>query len=276
MIQLKTSQTISTATNNISRTVRKDLLLIATTFPSVILAASVLALSPTIGIAFAATLTGTNGADTLRGTNNSDTIYGKGGNDRIYGYAGNDKLYGGRGNDRIDGGNGNDYISGWYGGNTLFGGKGNDRIYSTGPSSMSGSSFPMNEIHGNSGDDYIKIVSQNARVYGEAGGDTIIAIGGDEELVNQIVYGGSGRDVIETDYVAYGDGGNDRLKGRINAALYGGDGDDILEASRADHIRFTGGPGADHFNCGGVGYDVTIRDFNPSEGDTKTEDCENF
>jgi Ca2+-binding RTX toxin-like protein len=46
--------------------------------------------------------------------------------------------------------------------------------------------------------------------------------------------------------------------------VIGGDGDDLL----------TGGEGAQRFVCGG-GED-TISDYNEAEGDTKTEDCENF
>ena len=46
--------------------------------------------------------------------------------------------------------------------------------------------------------------------------------------------------------------------------VIGGDGDDLL----------TGGEGAHRFICGG-GED-TITDYNEAEGDTKTEDCENF
>jgi plastocyanin len=66
---------------------------------------------------------------------------------------------------------------------------------------------------------------------------------------NDILSGGSGDDII------YGGKGNDKL--------FGNAGNDIL----------IGGPGADHFDCG-PGND-TIKDFNPSEGDTKTNDCEN-
>ena len=52
---------------------------------------------------------------------------------------------------------------------------------------------------------------------------------------------------------------------RSNAPdIIGGDGDDLL----------TGGEGPNRFVCGG-GED-TITDYNESEGDTKTADCENF
>ena len=46
--------------------------------------------------------------------------------------------------------------------------------------------------------------------------------------------------------------------------VIGGDDDDLL----------TGGEGAQRFVCGG-GED-TITDYDEAEGDTKTEDCENF
>jgi Ca2+-binding RTX toxin-like protein len=46
--------------------------------------------------------------------------------------------------------------------------------------------------------------------------------------------------------------------------IIGGDADDLL----------TGGKGAQRFVCGG-GED-TITDYDESEGDGKTEDCENF
>ena len=46
--------------------------------------------------------------------------------------------------------------------------------------------------------------------------------------------------------------------------VIGGEGNDVL----------TGGEGANRFICGG-GED-TITDYNEAEGDTKSDDCENF
>ncbi len=46
--------------------------------------------------------------------------------------------------------------------------------------------------------------------------------------------------------------------------VIGGEGDDVL----------TGGDGANRFYCGGE--EDTITDYDEAEGDSKTEDCENY
>lgn len=53
------------------------------------------------GVAFAATLVGTQGPDRITGTNNSDTILG-GGNDHLRGAGGADTVNAARGNDVIN------------------------------------------------------------------------------------------------------------------------------------------------------------------------------
>ena len=58
---------------------------------------------------------------------------------------------------------------------------------------------------------------------------------------------------FDDDFISAGDG---------NDELYAGDGDDVLQ----------GGPGADYFDCGG-GFDTVIG-FNPEEGDTNANNCE--
>ncbi|MGH9925773.1 MAG: calcium-binding protein, partial [Nitrososphaeraceae archaeon] len=244
-----TTTRTATITTSRSRLQKKEGTLRALV-PSILVVAAILALAP-ISSAFAAALSGTNGDDTLRGTNNSDTIYGYNGNDKIYGYAGNDQLFGGRGDDLVKGDDGDDYVDGGQGGNTLYGGEGNDYIYTTAP--LYPTSFPMNVIHGNTGNDYIETHGQNAIIYGEKGADNIIALGGDDEVVEKTVYAGSGNDGVHVNgnSVAYGGDGNDHLKGEGNASLRGEDGDDTLEVvGSVDHVYLTGGLGADHFDCG--------------------------
>lgn len=74
-----------------------------------------------------------------------------------------------------------------------------------------------------------------------------------------LMYGLSGDDQIS------GGPGNDGLHGGLgNDQLTGGDGDDIL----------FGSPGADSFTCG-RGNDQIVN-FNESEGDTKSDDCESL
>ncbi|HEY7109679.1 MAG TPA: calcium-binding protein [Nitrososphaeraceae archaeon] len=76
---------------------------------------------------------------------------------------------------------------------------------------------------------------------------------------NDCIDGRSGDDKI------IGGAGNDKINGGEGKdLLIGGDGNDEL----------TGGPGADTFSCGS-GTDK-ITDFNPSEVDKKSSDCEQF
>ena len=81
------------------------------------------------GIAWAATLVGTDKPDKLIGTPKNDTISGRGGNDKIGGREGDDYIKGGGGNDYVSGNQGDDHIipepgfDAW-----IKGGAGNDTI----------------------------------------------------------------------------------------------------------------------------------------------------
>src|SRR5215204_1673548 len=82
--------------------------------------------------------------------------------------------------------------------------------------------------------------------------DKAYAEGGDD-----IVMGGANDDII------FGNGGEDLLNGNFgDDKIDGGGGNDILK----------GGPGADKFICGAL-ID-TVLDYNPSQGDTISNDCE--
>jgi Ca2+-binding RTX toxin-like protein len=96
----------------------------------------------------------------------------------------------------------------------------------------------------------------------------------DEDHSNNIVSILGGSDDQTDDSVICGGPGNDILVGSSgNNIIYGGTGYDKLFGGPRNDILI-GGPGADYFDCG-TGND-TIRDYHPSEGDTKANDCENY
>jgi Ca2+-binding RTX toxin-like protein len=69
-------------------------------------------------------------------------------------------------------------------------------------------------------------------------------------------------------------GGNDKIAGLGgNDKLNGGDGKDLLSGGNGND-ELTGGRGADKFDCGS-GSDKII-DYDLSEGDIKSTDCEQF
>ncbi len=85
---------------------------------------------------------------------------------------------------------------------------------------------------------------------------------------NDNLIGTSGNDCID------GKGGNDKISGLAgNDKLNGDDGKDLLSGGNGND-ELTGGNGADKFDCG-AGMD-RITDFNPSEGDIKSTNCEQF
>jgi Ca2+-binding RTX toxin-like protein len=104
-------------------------------------------------------------------------------------------------------------------------------------------------------------------------GSMALSESGDDHSNNIVsILGGS--DDQTDDYVICGGPGNDILVGSSgNNIIYGGAGYDKLFGGPKNDILI-GGPGADYFDCG-PGND-TIRDYHPSEGDVKTNDCENY
>ena len=107
-------------------------------------------------------------------------------------------------------------------------------------------------MYAESASDVIQGRMGNDRLFGDSGDDNLQGGAGGDEL-----YAGRGDDVIfagfEDDFLEAGEGDDE---------LYGEDGNDLLE----------GGSGADYFDCGD-GLDVII-DFEPSKGDTHTNNCE--
>jgi serralysin len=263
------------------------------------------------------TIFGRESNDKLSGKGGDDYIDGDGGNDEINDGLGSDVVLAGSGDDlikvagadegvgdendgvdKVYGGKGEDNInraSGEVEGTLLIFGEADDDTIRTGGENQRGKMYGGTgndfistccdahyDVWGGSGNDRIDGSSECSinRAFGESGNDRIRAIA--------FASGGSGNDVIEfadCGGVAYGDGGNDELRGGDSTnflELHGGSGDDILAATDGEDDLFgddgddtlTGGINADSFSCG-PGTD-TITDFNAAEGDTKTADCENF
>jgi serralysin len=123
------------------------------------------------GVAWAATIVGTNGDDTRLGTENRDFMYGLNGDDTLKGLAGNDVIEGGGDRDILRGGDGNDEVSG---------GPGRDEIY-LGASSVIG----QNEAYAGSGADFIAAANGTFdEVYAGSGSDLIYADDGTPDVVD--------------------------------------------------------------------------------------------
>ena len=256
-------------------------------------------------------LRGEGGDDYIEGNAGNDEIHDGLGSDEVRAGTGDDKIEiegvsedGEEGVDEVHGGKGKDVINGRSSTENSFlliYGEANDDTITTGSSGTSGKVYGGTghdnievlgdsnyDVWGGSGDDEINGSSECSldRVFGGAGNDEIFQ-------ANELTKGGSGNDIIrfgDCGGVAYGDSGDDELSGGdARVELHGGGGDDILRSNEGGELfgdngddtlygsgigsSLTGGKGADKFICDSS--EDTITDFNASEGDTKTEDCEN-
>jgi Ca2+-binding RTX toxin-like protein len=114
-------------------------------------------------------LFGTIYNDYITGTAGDDTIIGDYGDDILVGGSGNDTIFGDWGNDQLYGDNGTDYLYGGDQNDYLWGGYGADRMY------------------GGSGNDYI-----------------VSGVGSSWDGLVDTIDGGTGVDVWEVDFSAYG------------------------------------------------------------------------
>jgi len=155
---------------------------------------------------------------------------------------------------------------------------------------VSGSDIPKNMIVGPS------CVSGCATIIGTTKDDIIYGV----LTTDVIIYGLNGDDVITGgpgNSKLYGGDGNDEINGGSgNALMVGGNGDDVLIGGSGNNIlvggpgndqlysgtgtdTLIGGTGADFFNCGsqtssgGSPSSAVVLDFNPGEGDTKSNNC---
>jgi Ca2+-binding RTX toxin-like protein len=207
------------------------------------------------------------GKDTLDASDSSTKIkaFGDGGNDELIGSSANDTLYGNKGNDNIEGEKGNDRMIGGAGNDTLGwdDGDGSDR--------MSGNAgYDTIEVDGSveKGDDFVLAQDGNKAIFDRVnlGKFTLTVdsaekfdvegLGGDDkftvkDLSNTDVKlvkfsGGAGNDWLngkgtDTPIKAYGDAGNDTLKGgEGNDTLVGGAGNDLLVGNGGNDVLIGG------------------------------------
>jgi len=216
-----------------------------------------------------AKIIGTNHNDTLDGTENADTILGKAGVDTLNGNGGNDTLDGGTGNDSMFGGSGNDtflfsdfsdHIHGGDGFDTISFAQTNHGITLTNTSW----NFAQGEV------DTVEAIT------GSKFADHIDQTG-PSPLQDITVHGGAGADFITSNGPIFGDAGDDHLApqgqnlfGAHNVDVYGGSGHDTFEIDYVDALnKFTGEnavihdfqPGTDHLEFVG-GHDATVNNVN--------------
>jgi serralysin len=154
--------------------------------------------------------------DRLAGDDNWSIIWAGAGDDTLEGRGEFDQLYGQEGRDSLSGGDGGDWLTGGTGDDTLDGGDGED------------------VLSGGDGND----VLDGELSDGEAGNDTLTAIGGGFSVLS----GGPGNDLVI---------GNDD-----NGAVAGGPGTDTLTARGGIDILY-GGEGPDRMD-GGAGSDTAL------------------
>ena len=134
-------------------------------------------------------------------------------------------------------------------------------------------------IRGGDENDVLVGLAGNDIIVGQAGNDNIDGSEGNDYLIgspgNDSLAGGAGIDILE------GNAGNDNIYGSEgNDYLIGGQGADTLKGV-AGNDTLIGGPGADIL-AGGLGQDKficgpgkdTMLDFNATEEDSRTIDCE--
>ncbi|MBV6626023.1 MAG: hypothetical protein KI793_24340 [Rivularia sp. (in: Bacteria)] len=184
-------------------------------------------------------INGIKGNDYLKGKRGDDIINAGAGKDRLYGNAGKDTLTGGAGNDYLSSGENQDFLEGGEGKDRLYGGIGDDTLIGG-----AGNDF----LKGENGEDFLDGGEGKDRLYGGDLNDKLIGGSG-----NDLIYGGNGNDeIIGVDFITFGAGERDRLKGNAGEDTF------ILGDSERAYYNDAGS------DSGKSDYAI-IEDFNQSE-----------
>ena len=116
--------------------------------------------------------------DQVSGDDGDDIVNGNIGADLVLGGAGNDTVRGGQDNDSVSGGAGNDWISGDRGDDTLSGGAGADVFHS-----FSGAGLDRVLDFSSAEGDRVQLDPGTHYTLSFVGGDTVISLGGTDQLV---------------------------------------------------------------------------------------------
>jgi Ca2+-binding RTX toxin-like protein len=208
------------------------------------------------GLAGNDTLSGLDGKDTIYGGDDNDLILGGNDVDSLYGNAGDDVVVGNKGNDRMIGNAGDD-ILGWAdgdGSDRMSGNAGYDTVAVTG-SVEKGDDFVLAQDGNKAIFDRVNLGKFTLTVDSAEKFD-VEGLGGDDkftvkDLSNTDVKlvkfsGGAGNDWLngkgtDTPIKAYGDAGNDTLKGgEGNDTLVGGAGNDLLVGNGGNDVLIGG------------------------------------
>jgi len=183
----------------------------------------------------------------------------------VWGYAGNDSItlydgegllgatvHGGDGADMLTGSSLPDQLEGDAGADTLAGGYGNDTLYGGDGNDILNGESGTDLVNGGAGDDNITVAEDD------------IAYGGDGN--DQLIYSG----VIVVDARLYGDAGNDTLDGGsgLELNLSGGDGNDSLIGSNTTFATLEGGLGDDTYTISNATSNVELLEYELEGNDT--------
>jgi Ca2+-binding RTX toxin-like protein len=116
--------------------------------------------------------------DSLSGDDGNDIVYGNLGADTCVGGAGNDLIRGGQDNDSLSGGTGNDWLSGDKGADTISGGAGADIFHGA-----LGSGVDRIVDFSVAEGDRVQLDAGTAYTVGQVGADTVITLGGSDQIV---------------------------------------------------------------------------------------------
>ncbi len=178
---------------------------------------------------------------------------------RFFGSAGNDWV---RNNSSIrlnaQGHGGNDQLIGGPAGDMLDGGSDDDRVWGYGGNDTLLGSTGNDQLVSGAGHDWADGGTGNDRLWGEADADSLMGGVGNDELMggsgNDLLLGGSGDDVL------FGETGNDQLNGGLGRDwLYGNEGDDALVAIDNvvnDHVDSGVGNDSVWVNRSGASFDT--------------------